>query len=179
MKSGLDRAVVLMFKPLPLPLPMATPLGLRPRNLQYLMSYCCGAAQPTSCPVGERLVGCCSHCTTVLWLSMVLPANPGMFTTTHKGVRLLDRKNPQQLDEETLAEVSWKEIDKSSSFDHWCCSDLYFHNSSCEIYKTFPFIVSRTMISGKLYFIGTEKGSRFSHVPGQTMDNLSIFATSK
>ena len=106
MKSGPDRAVVLMYKPFPLSPPMANPLGFRPRNMQYLMSYCCGGAQPTSCPVGERLVGCCSHCTTVLCLSMVLPANPGVITTTHKGVRLLDRKNPQQMDEETLAEVS-------------------------------------------------------------------------
>ena len=101
-----DRAVVLMFKPFNLSPPLANPLGLRPRNLHYLMSYCCGAAQQTSCPVGERLVGCCSHCTTALCLSTVLPANPGVITTTHKGARLLDRKNPQQQDEETLTEVS-------------------------------------------------------------------------
>ena len=101
-----DRAVVLMFKPFNLSPPLANPLGLRPRNLHYLMSYRCGAAQQTSCPVGERLVGCCSHCTTALCLSTVLPANPGVITTTHKGARLLDRKNPQQQDEETLTEVS-------------------------------------------------------------------------
>ena len=67
MKSAPDRPVVLMYKPFPAcPPPMANPLGLRPRNLQYLLSYCCGGAQPNSCPVGERLVGCCSHCTTAI-----------------------------------------------------------------------------------------------------------------
>ena len=174
MKSGPDRAVVLMYKPFPLPPPVANPLGLRPRNLQYLMAFCCGGAQPSSCPIGERLVGCCSHCTTVLCLSMVLPVNPGVLTTTHKGVRLLDRKNPQQLDEETLAEVSWKENDKSQLGNsskinvmiHLHLIDdialvigLYFHNSSCKIHKTFPWLLLSTeQLSAKLYFIGTEKG---------------------
>ena len=92
--------------PGPGPPPMANPLGLRPRNLQYLLSYCCGGAQPNSCPVGERLVGCCSHCTTAIYLSTVHPAFPALLSTSHRGVRLLDRKNPQQLDQATLTEVS-------------------------------------------------------------------------
>ena len=107
MKSAPDRAVVLMYKPFHLcPPPMANPLGLRPRHLQYLLSYCCGGAQPTSCPVGERLVGCCSHCTTAIYLATVHPAFPALLSTSHRGVRLLDRKNPQQLDQATLTEVS-------------------------------------------------------------------------
>ena len=107
MKSAPDRPVVLMYKPFPAcPPPMANPLGLRPRNLQYLLSYCCGGAQPNSCPVGERLIGCCSHCTTAIYLSTVHPAFPALLSTSHRGVRLLDRKNPQQLDLATLTEVS-------------------------------------------------------------------------
>ena len=55
---------------------------------------------------GERLVGACSHCTTALSLAAVIPGNPGHFLTTHRGVRLLDRKNPEQMDISTAAEVS-------------------------------------------------------------------------
>ena len=55
---------------------------------------------------GERLVGACSHCATALSLAAVIPGNPGQFTTTHRGVRLLDRKNPEQMDISTAAEVS-------------------------------------------------------------------------
>ena len=54
-KSGPERAVVLMYRPFNLPAPSATPLGLRPQNLQNLLSYCCGAAHATACPIGERL----------------------------------------------------------------------------------------------------------------------------
>ena len=36
---------------------------------------------------------------------------------------------------------------------------LYFHNSSCKIHKTFPWLLLSTeQLSAKLYFIGTEKG---------------------
>ena len=68
-----------------------------------LLSYCCGTAQPNSCPVGERLVGACSHCVVALTLSAVYPGNPNLFSSTHRGVRLLDRRNPQQMDIATVA----------------------------------------------------------------------------
>ena len=45
-KSGPERAVVLMYRPFNLPAPAANPLGLRPQNLQHLLSYCCG--QPSA-----------------------------------------------------------------------------------------------------------------------------------
>ena len=106
MRSVPDRPVVLMYKPTHLPPPNVNPLGLRPVNLQRLMSYCCGTAQPNSCPVGERLVGACSHCVVALTLSAVYPGNPNLFSSTHRGVRLLDRRNPQQMDIATVAEVS-------------------------------------------------------------------------
>ena len=70
------------------------------------LSYCCGAAQATSCPIGERLVGACSHCATALCFTAVYPGNPGAFTTTHREVRLVDRKNPVQMDTATMAELS-------------------------------------------------------------------------
>ena len=54
----------------------------------------------------ERFVGACSHCATALSLAAVILGNPGEFTTTHRGVRLLDRKNPEQMDILTVAEVS-------------------------------------------------------------------------
>ena len=101
-KSGPERAVVLMYRPLNIPAPAANPLGLRPQNL----SYCCGAAHANACPVGERLVGACSHCAAALCFTAVYPGNPAAFTTTHRGVRLVDRKNPDQMDTATLAEVS-------------------------------------------------------------------------
>ena len=106
MRSAPDRAVVLMFRPLCLPAPAANPLGLRPLNLQRLFSYCCGSAQANACPVGERLVGACSHCATALCFTAVYSAHPAAFTTTHRGVRLMDRKNPAPMDTSTLAEVS-------------------------------------------------------------------------
>ena len=52
----------------------------------------------------ERFVGACSHCATALSLAAVIPGNTGEFTTTHRGVRLLDRKNPEQMD----INCSWK-----------------------------------------------------------------------
>ena len=111
MRSVPDRAVVLMYIPANQPPPLANPLGLRPASLHRLMSYCCGAAHANSCPIGERLVGACSHCTTLLTLSTVLPANPAEFSTTHRGTRLLDRRNPLVMDIATTAEVSNYKID--------------------------------------------------------------------
>ena len=106
MRTVPDRAVVIMFKPMHLPPPNVNPLGLRPVNLQRLMSYCCGSAQANSCPIGERLVSACSHCLVALSLAAVFPGDPGQFRTTHRDVRLLDRKNPQQMNIDTVAEVS-------------------------------------------------------------------------
>ena len=106
MRSVPDRAVVLMYKPMHLPPPNANPLGLRPVSLQRLMYYCCGSAQANSCSVGERLVGACSHCVVALTLAAVYPGHPNLFSSTHRGVRLVDRKNPQPMDIATVAEVS-------------------------------------------------------------------------
>ena len=98
MRSGPDRAVVLMFRPIGLPAPAANPLGLRPQNLQRLFSYCCGSAQASACPVGERLVGACSHCATALCFTAVYPAHPAAFTTTHRGFYGFYAKNGHILD---------------------------------------------------------------------------------
>ena len=106
MRTVPDRAVVIMFKPVHLPPPNANPLGLRPINLQRLMSYCCGSARANACPIGERLVSACSHCLVALSLAAVYPADPGQFCTTHRDVRLVDRKNPQAMNIGTVAEVS-------------------------------------------------------------------------
>ena len=53
MRSVPDRAVVLLYKPMPQQPPLVNPLGLRPQNLQWLMGYCCGSARANSCPIGE------------------------------------------------------------------------------------------------------------------------------
>ena len=106
MRNVPDRPVVLMFRPMHLPPPNVNPLGFRPLNLQRLMGYCCGSAAPNSCPVGERLVGTCSHIATALSLTAVIPHNPAAFTSTHRGVRLLDRKNHEQMDTTTVTEVT-------------------------------------------------------------------------
>ena len=50
-------------------------------------------------------MGACCHCATVLSLAAVIPGNPGQYPTTHRGVRLLDRKNPEQMDISTVDEV--------------------------------------------------------------------------
>ena len=106
MRSVPDRAVVIMYKPMPLPPPIVNPLGFRPVTLRRIFSYCCGTAHANSCPVGERLVGACSHCVTALTLASVYPGHPNEFSSTHRGVRLVDRKNPQQMDVATVSEVS-------------------------------------------------------------------------
>ena len=106
MRTVPERAVVLMYVPVNQPQPIANPLGLRPASLYGLLSYCCGSAHPHSCPIGEGLVRACGHCTTVLSLAAVLPANPQQFSTTHRGTRLLDRRNPIAMDISTAAEVS-------------------------------------------------------------------------
>ena len=106
MRTARERAVIHMYKTIDQPPPHANPLGLRPASLQRLMSWCCGPARADACPVGERLVGCCVHCATSLWYSAVIPADPAAFKTSHKNINLIDRKNPQQMDVETVAEVS-------------------------------------------------------------------------
>ena len=106
MRGSEDRAVVLMYKPADQPFPTSNPLQLRPVNLSRLMSYCCGRAHPKSCPIGERLVGACSHCSTALALVAILPTYPLEFSTTHQGTRLLDRSNPHQMDSSTVSEMS-------------------------------------------------------------------------
>ena len=74
-----------------------------------LLCACAGhytAHVHNSCPVGERLVGACSHCVTALTLASVYPGHPNEFCSTHRGVQLVDRKNPQQMDIATVSEVS-------------------------------------------------------------------------
>ena len=116
MRSVPDRAVVIMYKPQHLPPiqhlqplgpPVANPLMMRPANVQRLMSYCCGSSRATSCPIGERLVGACCHCAAAICFTAVYPTNPEAFSSTHRRVRLLDRKNQPQMDSATIAEMSW------------------------------------------------------------------------
>ena len=106
MRTSPDRAVIIMYKPSNQPLPQVNPLGLRPASLQRLICWCCGPSRADACPIGERLVGCCSHCATSLWFSAVIPTDPAAFNTTHRGTNLLDRRNTQQIDVETLSQVS-------------------------------------------------------------------------
>ena len=106
MRSVPDRAVTLLYRPANQPQQFGNPLGLRPASLQGLLSYCCGPSRANACPVGERLAGCCSHVATVLGFAAVAPANPEIILSTHRGTRLVDRKNPVELDTEVVAEVS-------------------------------------------------------------------------
>ena len=106
MRTVPDRAVVIMYKHTNQPPPLLNPLGLWPPSLQRLMGYCCGPSKTNSCPIGERLVGCCSHCATALCLSTVVPGDPTVFKTKHRVTNLLDRKNPIEMDVATLSEVS-------------------------------------------------------------------------
>ena len=106
MRTAPDRAVVIFYIPDNQPPPAVNPLGLRPPSLQRLLCWCCGPSKPTACPVGERLVGCCSHCAASLSFAAVVPADPAAFLTTHRGMRLLDRRNPIQQDIATTTEVS-------------------------------------------------------------------------
>ena len=101
-----DRAVIIMYRTCDQPPPQANPLGLRPASLQRLMGWCCGPSRADTCPIGERLVGCCTHCATSLWFSAVIPMDPTAFTTTHHGTHLMDRRNHLQMDVETASEVS-------------------------------------------------------------------------
>ena len=106
MRSAPDRAVVLFYKTSNQPPPAVNPLGLRPLSLQRLMYWCCGPAKSNSCPIGERLVGCCSHCAAAIAFGTVVPNDPAAFKTTYRGTRLLDRNNPTELDRTTTSEVS-------------------------------------------------------------------------
>ena len=76
MRSAPDRAVVLFYKTSNQPPPAVNPLGLRPLSLQRLMYWCCGPAKSNSCPIGERLVGCCSHCAAAIAFGTVVPNDP-------------------------------------------------------------------------------------------------------
>ena len=82
--------------------PIVNPLGFRPVILRRIFSYLCGTAHANSCPV----VGACSHCVTALTLAPVYPGHPDELCLTHRGVRLVNRKNPQQMEVATVSEVS-------------------------------------------------------------------------
>lgn len=105
MKADKKRSVVFMYKPQRMPLPVTNNMGFRTPNMSRLKCWICGPAAGDACPLGERLAGCCSHCSTAVYLAAVLPNNPNLFVSHHRSCQLLDRANPQRLDEDLVAEV--------------------------------------------------------------------------
>ena len=105
MKQDKLRAVILMYKPVNMPPPINNYLGFRSPNLARLKCWICGPSAADACPVGERLAGCCSHCSAAEYLAAVLANNPNLFKPRHRGCNLLDRANPQAMDHDIVTEV--------------------------------------------------------------------------
>ena len=105
MKRDKLRAVVLMFKSQNMPAPVTNNMGFRTPNLARLKCWICGPTAGDACPPGERLAGCCSHCSTAVYLAAVLPGNPNLFRSHHRSCHMLDRANPHRMDEDIAEEV--------------------------------------------------------------------------
>ena len=105
MKTEKMRSVVVMYKSRNMPPPLTNNMGFRTANMARLKSWICGPAAADSCPVGERLCGCCSHVSSAWYIGAVLSANPNLFSSKHRRCHLLDRGNIQQKDQDILSEV--------------------------------------------------------------------------
>ena len=105
MKRDKLRSVILMYRSSNLPLPMFNNMGFRTPGMSRLKCWACGPTAGDACPVGERLAGCCSHCSTAWYMAAVLPGNPQQFLSRHRDCNLLDRVNPQQVNMDVMSQV--------------------------------------------------------------------------
>ncbi len=106
MKSEVLHPVLLMYHPVTAPLPRVNNMGFRPLPLTRLKCWYCGPARTqASCPIGERLVGCCPHVSASLFCAAVLPNNINVFKTTYRGCHVIDRKSTQGIDRKTYNEI--------------------------------------------------------------------------
>ena len=69
-------------------------LGFIQEGLKNLVGYAC---LRDSCPIGLRLLGCCSHVATAVMLLGVFSHNPDAFSSTHKQINYLDFRLPESL----------------------------------------------------------------------------------
>ena len=106
MKSDQWRSVVLMYKPNTMPGPSVNNMGFRTQDMARMKGWICGPTGRNSCPLGERLAGCCSHCATAMYIGAVIPANQQLYQSKSRGCHLLDRANPQAMDEEVIAQIT-------------------------------------------------------------------------
>ena len=105
MKSEQWRSVVLMYKANTMPGPVVNNMGFRTPAMARLKGWICGPTGRQACPLGERLAGSCSHCATAMYIAAVIPGNPQIYHSKSRGCHLLDRANPQAMDEEILSEM--------------------------------------------------------------------------
>ena len=106
MKADRMRAVVLMYKPVTMNLPVSNNMGFRSAQMSRLKSWCCGPSDRSdSCPPGERLAGACCHCSSALYIAGVLAYNPNVFSSTDRGCHLLDRASNQAANQEIVSQV--------------------------------------------------------------------------
>ena len=105
LKQDKTRSVVLMFRPVHMPPPITNNMGFRTPNMARIKCWMCGPSVADSCPLGERLDGCCSHCSAAVYLCGTLANNPLLFNTRHRNCHILDRANQQQMNEDLASEV--------------------------------------------------------------------------
>ena len=101
-----ERAVIIMYKPVSMGPVVTNNMGFRTNKMARIKGWICGPGRADSCPVGERLVGTCCHVASVLYMAGVLPANPGLFTSRHRNMHVVDRANIGGMDEDILSEVA-------------------------------------------------------------------------
>ena len=87
-----------------------------------------------------------THCTVkagaeVLYLYAVYPGNHNLFSSNHRGVRLVDRKNPQPMDIASVAEVSYNSLSVLHFSWEWfimlCC--ILNKDLNKQLFETMPF----------------------------------------
>ena len=76
----------------------------RDPGLRGLKGWICGPCTGNNlCPVGERLVGCCSHVATAVYIACGVAFDPGWHRSTHVPGNLLHRGMPEMA-EKALSE---------------------------------------------------------------------------
>ena len=105
MKQDKMRSVVLMYRPQHMPPPNVNNMGFRTINMARLKCWICGPAAADACPLGERLAGCCAHCSAAVYLAAVLPHDLNQFSSRHRGCHFLDRANQLTHDEDIIRQV--------------------------------------------------------------------------
>ena len=120
MKSEKMRTVIIMYCPMNRQNGNHNPMGFRNPIMARIkvgfnqkehhwthkfQAWICGPGRQDSCPIGERLAGCCSHVASAMYMAGVLASNPALYKPRGRACHIVDRGNRGGGDIQTVSEV--------------------------------------------------------------------------